>query len=408
MQFKFPDVGEGITEGEIVEWLVKEGDIVKEDQTIVKVETDKAVVDLPSPASGVVLKIFKKEGETVKVNEALVEIGESKGKRKEEPTVKRSVSVVGELEEAVEEKPLPLEVRKKEKVSGREVKAMPSVRKVAQEKGIDLSKIKGTGKLGQVRMEDITGVVKEARAEMQPKITITKKYDMWGYVDHVPLKGMRKAIKEHMERQALIPMVTHMDEADVTVLAGIRDKENKKVKDIKVTFLPFILKAVIGGLKEYPVLNASLGDGEIILKKYYNIGIAVSTDDGLIVPVVKGADKKSMLYIAKEISDLAERARKRTIDLQDVKGSTFSITNVGSIGGIFATPIIHGDEAAILALGKICEKPIVVNGTIKVRKILPLSLTFDHRILDGAVAALFVNKVKEYLEDPDRLLLELM
>ncbi|HLC22512.1 MAG TPA: dihydrolipoamide acetyltransferase family protein [Candidatus Nanoarchaeia archaeon] len=408
MQFKFPDVGEGITEGEIVEWLVKEGDIVKEDQTIVKVETDKAVVDLPSPASGVVLKIFKKEGETVKVNEALVEIGESKGKRKEEPTVKRSVSVVGELEEAVEEKPLPLEVRKKEKVSGREVKAMPSVRKVAQEKWIDLSKIKGTGKLGQVRMEDITGVVKEARAEMQPKITITKKYDMWGYVDHVPLKGMRKAIKEHMERQALIPMVTHMDEADVTVLAGIRDKENKKVKDIKVTFLPFILKAVIGGLKEYPVLNASLGDGEIILKKYYNIGIAVSTDDGLIVPVVKGADKKSMLYIAKEISDLAERARKRTIDLQDVKGSTFSITNVGSIGGIFATPIIHGDEAAILALGKICEKPIVVNGTIKVRKILPLSLTFDHRILDGAVAALFVNKVKEYLEDPDRLLLELM
>ena len=408
MQFKFPDVGEGITEGEIVEWLVKEGDIVKEDQTIVKVETDKAVVDLPSPASGVVLKIFKKEGATVKVNEALVEIGESKGKRKEEPTVKRSVSVVGELEEAVEEKPLPLEVRKKEKVSGREVKAMPSVRKVAQEKWIDLSKIKGTGKLGQVRMEDITGVVKEARAEMQPKITITKKYDMWGYVDHVPLKGMRKAIKEHMERQALIPMVTHMDEADVTVLAGIRDKENKKVKDIKVTFLPFILKAVIGGLKEYPVLNASLGDGEIILKKYYNIGIAVSTDDGLIVPVVKGADKKSMLYIAKEISDLAERARKRTIDLQDVKGSTFSITNVGSIGGIFATPIIHGDEAAILALGKICEKPIVVNGTIKVRKILPLSLTFDHRILDGAVAALFVNKVKEYLEDPDRLLLELM
>ena len=408
MQFKFPDVGEGITEGEIVEWLVNEGDIVKEDQTIVKVETDKAVVDLPSPASGVVLKIFKKEGETVKVNEALVEIGESKGKRKEEPTVKRSVSVVGELEEAVEEKPLPLEVRKKEKVSGREVKAMPSVRKVAQEKWIDLSKIKGTGKLGQVRMEDITGVVKEARAEMQPKITITKKYDMWGYVDHVPLKGMRKAIKEHMERQALIPMVTHMDEADVTVLAGIRDKENKKVKDIKVTFLPFILKAVIGGLKEYPVLNASLGDGEIILKKYYNIGIAVSTDDGLIVPVVKGADKKSMLYIAKEISDLAERARKRTIDLQDVKGSTFSITNVGSIGGIFATPIIHGDEAAILALGKICEKPIVVNGTIKVRKILPLSLTFDHRILDGAVAALFVNKVKEYLEDPDRLLLELM
>ena len=257
-------------------------------------------------------------------------------------------------------------------------------------------------------MEDITGVVKEARAEMQPKITIAKKYDMWGYVDHVPLKGMRKAIKEHMEQQALIPMVTHMDEADVTVLAGIREKEKHKVKDIKVTFLPFVLKAVIGGLKEYPVLNASLGEGEIIIKKYYNIGIAVATEDGLIVPVVKGADKKSMLDIAKEIHDLAEQARKRTIDLQDVKGGTFSITNVGSIGGIFSTPIINGDEAAILALGKIYEKPIVVNGTVKVQKILPLSLTFDHRILDGAVAALFVNKVKEYLEDPDRLLLELM
>lgn len=407
MLFKFPDVGEGITEGEIVEWLVKEGDIVKEDQTIVKVETDKAVVDLPSPASGVVLRIFKKEGEAVKVGEALVEIGEGKGKKKEEPTVKRSVSVVGELEEAVEEKPLPLEAHKKEKFSWKEVKALPSVRKVAQEKGIDISKIKGTGKLGQIQMEDLRIVKGEARATAQ-KISVTKKYDMWGYVDHVPLKGMRKAIKEHMERQALIPMVTHMDEADVTVLAGIREKEKKKVKDIKLTFLPFILKAVIGGLKEYPMLNASLGEGEIILKKYYNLGIAVATEEGLIVPVVKGADKKSMLDIAKEIQDLAERARKRTIDLQDVNGGTFSITNVGSIGGIFSTPIINGNEAAILALGRIYEKPVVVNGTIKVRKILSLSLTFDHRILDGAVAVLFTNKVKEYLEDPDRLLLELM
>lgn len=406
MQFKFPDVGEGITEGEIVEWLVKEGDVVKEDQTIVKMETDKAVVDLPSPASGVVLKIYKKEGQTVKVGEALVEIGEKGGRKELVEKQRKSVSVVGELEEATEEKPLPREARPQKSVAGK-VNALPAVRKLAKEKGIDISTIKGTGKQGIVRIEDIRGMKGEAKAEA-PKIIIAKKYDMWGYIDHVPLKGMRKAIKEHMERQASIPMVTHMDEVDVTALWNVREKEKKKVKDIKLTFLPFIIKAVIAGLKEYPLLNASLAEGEIIVKKYYNMGIAVATDDGLIVPVIKGAEKKTILQIAKEIEEVADRAKKRTIDLQDLKGSTFSITNVGSIGGLFATPIINGDEAAILALGRIYEKPVVVNGAVKVRKILPLSLTFDHRILDGAVTALFTNKVKEYLEDPERLLLEML
>ena len=228
---------------------------------------------------------------------------------------------------------------------------------------------------------------------------------MWGYIDHKPLKGMRKKIKENMELQAKIPMVTHMDEIDVSKLWKVRKKEMKKVKDIKITFLPFIIKAVIEGLKKNPILNATLTPEEIIVKKYYNIGIAVATEQGLIVPVLKGADQKNILKLAKEIQDLAQRARDRSLDLQDLKGGTFTITNVGSIGGLFANPILNPGEAAILALGRIHDKVVVVGGKIQVRKVLPISLTFDHRILDGAHAALFANTLKEYLEDPARLLL---
>ncbi|HIH14625.1 MAG TPA: 2-oxo acid dehydrogenase subunit E2 [Nanoarchaeota archaeon] len=404
-QFKFPDVGEGIHEGHIVSWLVKEEDLVKEDQVLVKVETDKAVVELPSPAAGKILKIYFKAGDIVKVGQVLVDIG-SEGEKikpqKEIPKVlpKKGQSVVGELEEATEEISAPKE--KKSKAVSKQIKALPKVRKLAKEMNIDLSTIQGSGKQGEIVESDL-----KKEPSIQKQIQVTKKYDMYGYVDRIPLQGLRAQIKINMEKQAAIPIVTHMDEIDVTVLGNIREKEKKKYKDIKLTFLPYIIKAVIGSLKENKLLNASLEQDAIVLKKYYNIGIAVATEEGLIVPVVKGAEKKSLLDIAKEIQKLSEQARQRTLDLMDIKGSTFTITNIGSIGGRFATPMLNIGESAILALGKIYEKPLVINGKIQIRKVLPVSIAFDHRILDGAHAALFTNKMKEYLEDPDQLMLEL-
>lgn len=406
--FKFPDVGEGIQEGHIVSWLVKEGDMVKEDQVLAKIETDKAVADIPAPRSGKILRIYAPAGQIVKVGEALVDIGEEGEKvskkeiqKIEKVPVKKGQSVVGELEEATEVMKEP--ISKKISSSEKEIKALPSVRKLAKDKDIDLTKIQGSGKNGEILLSDLG----EKTAENVKKILVTKKYDMWGYIDHVPLQGLRKTIKENMEAQAKIPIVTHMDEMDVTKLWAIREKEKTKIKDVKLTFLPYIVKAVIASLKVNPILNSSLEEDQILLKKYYNIGIAVATSDGLIVPVIKGADKKSLIDIAKDIESLSEKAKQRTIDLMDLKGSTFTITNIGSLGGIFATPMLNMGEAAILALGRIYEKPLVVNGKIMVRKVLPVSLAFDHRILDGAHAALFVNKIKEYLEDPNRLMLEL-
>ncbi|HLD15845.1 MAG TPA: dihydrolipoamide acetyltransferase family protein [Candidatus Nanoarchaeia archaeon] len=421
-EFKFPDVGEGITEGEVVSILVKEGDSVRADQPLFKIETDKAIVDIPSPKDGVILKIHVKEHTSIKVGEVLATIGEKTDKFKapvvrEEikiKTVERPASVVGELEEAKE----PMEMPKHEysaKSIEKRVLALPSVRKLASQLNVDLIKVKGTGKDNSITEKDVkdfsegkTSALEEHVEKTEAKVQ--KKYDFYGYIEHVPVKGVRKAIaKKMVESVSNAAHVTHMDEADVTSLWNIREKEKIKAskKGVHLTFMPFIVKASIECLKKHPFLNSSMENDEIILKKYYNIGIAVDTEDGLIVPVVKRADSKNMLAIAKEIEELANKARKREIDLSDLKGSTFTITNVGSIGGIYATPIINYPEAAILALGKIQDKAVVENGKINVKKILTFSLTFDHRILDGAQAARFAQDLIGYLEDPDVLLVEM-
>ncbi len=407
-QFTFPDVGEGIHEGHIVSWLVKEGDMVKEDQPLVKVETDKAVVELPSPCAGKVLKIYFQAGSIVKVGQVLIDLGADGEKVKpikeipiQKSAPKKGQSVVGELEEATEVKLVQTE--KKSQSTNKEIKALPSVRKMAKEQGIDLSTIQGSGKQGEILQTDLKKDLPKASAQIQ----ITKKYDMWGYVDRIPLQGLRAQIKINMEKQASIPMVTHMDEIDVTRLWAIREKEKNKVKEVKLTFLPYIIKAVIASLKENPLLNASLEQDAIVVKKYFNIGIATATEEGLIVPVLKRAEQKSLIDLAREIEKLSQQAKQRALDIMDLKGGTFTITNIGSIGGMHATPILNVGESAILALGKISEKPLVVKGKIQIRKVLPVSISFDHRILDGAHAALFTNKLKSYLEDPDSLMLEL-
>ena len=412
--FKFPDIGEGLTEGEIIHWLVKEGDEIKEGEPLVEVETDKALAEIPSPKTGVILKILAKEKEIVKVGQVIVIFGE-RGESLAPPAPRPSVGVVGELEEAPEEITVPqvkAEAPKPAFVS-EHVQATPAVRALAKELGVEINKVKGTGPEERVLEKDIRQAAdaKEKPVEEVKRPTKVKKYDLYGYVDRIPLRGVRRSIAKAMVKSKYTaPHVSAMDEADVTELWKIREKEKKaaEVKGIKLTILPFIIKAVIAGLSEHPFLNASLDDEneEIILKKYFNIGVATDTPEGLMVPVVKNAKEKSILQLANELTQLTEKARNRTIDLADMKGGTFTITNYGAIGGIFGTPIINYPEVAILGVGKIKDMPVVRKGEIEIRKILNLSLSFDHRVVDGAEAARFLNTVISHLEDPDLILLE--
>lgn len=431
--FTFPDVGEGIQEGKIVKWKVKVGDAVKADQVLGEIETDKAVVEIPSPKAGTILALGGPEGGMIKVGETLALIGEKgekatlpkkgetrpeleKEQKKEEPY---TGSVVGFLEEAsgvVEHKVSAVHETKRE--SG--VKAMPAVRILAKKLGVDLDAIKGSGSDGLVTQGDVLAAagsfagVKRQSAE-PPKqassgeIKITRKYDLWGYVEHVPLTGMRKAIAAHViqAQQNTVP-VTLMDKVDVTDLVAVREKEKEvaEKKGFKLTYMPFIMKAVLIGLKENQSLNASIENDGLVLKRYYNIGFAVDTGDGLVVPVIKRVDQKSIFAIAAEMQQLAEKAREKKLDPMDMKGGSFTITNLGSLGGEYFTPVLNYPEAAILGAGKIKEELVVIEGEAKIRKMLPLSLTFDHRIVDGAGAAKFLAVVMQHLKDPGLMLVE--
>ncbi|HME86926.1 MAG TPA: dihydrolipoamide acetyltransferase family protein [Candidatus Nanoarchaeia archaeon] len=425
--FKFPDVGEGITEGEIVKWKVKEGESIKQDQVIVEIETDKAIVEIPIPKAGTVAKLYGKEGDVVKVGSVLITVDESgKGikqaevqsaKTEEQP--RKSYGVVGSLPEYEETNTTPIPTKTTTLTVQPEIKALPAVRKLAEEKGVDLSTITPTGENGIITKEDVllslgetkvsTSTIEETSAGV--KIT-ARDYDIYGYIEKIPLKGVRKKIADHLlEATHKTAPVTHFDEVDVTHLVEIREKEKVALekKGIHLTYLPFVIKSVIAALKLHPYFNANIDDEhqEILLKKYYNIGFAVDTPDGLIVPVLKIADKKTIEQIAVEVQKLADATRRRIVDLGDLKGGTFTITNIGSIGGTYATPIINYPEVAILLPGKIYDKPVARDGKVVIRKIMPLSLTFDHRVVDGAAAARFVNEIKSYLEDPDKLLMEL-
>ena len=402
-QFRFPDVGEGITEGEVVRWLVKEGDEVKADQALVEIETDKAVVEMPSPYSGTVLRLHHKEKEIVKVGEVLVTVGE-KGE---------AVPAAGPAQAAPAAAARPSAPAAQAPAAAAppgEVLATPAVRKLARDLGVDLGAVGGSGPGGRITEEDVKAA-KEKPAEKKVEIKVKPKYDLYGNLERIPLRGIRRATARHM-RESLdkAAHVTHCDEADATKLAALRDsmRADAERKGIKLTYLPFIIKAVVEALKLHPTLNASLDDeeGEIVVKKYYNIGVAVDVPDGLIVPVVKMVDEKSALDLAGEIQGLAKAARERTLDLADLKGGTFSITNVGVIGGFAATPIINYPEVAILATMKIEERAKIANGAVVVRKTLPLCLSFDHRIVDGAEAARFAKDLIRFLEEPEKLPLQ--
>src|SRR3989344_2101811 len=417
-EFKFPDVGEGIHEGEIVKWVVKEGDKVKADAPLGEIETDKAIVEMPSPKSGTILKIHVQAGGIIKVGEIMVTIleeGESAEDGKKHLDQKSEAksdapytgSVVGFVEEAKGVSPIygakPQAVQPAQSSTG--AMATPAVRNLAKQLNIDLNAIKGTGPAGRITIEDVQKAGKVSTAQTAPSESSgfkkVRKYDFFGYVDRVQLKGIKKATANKMAESIFTAaQLTNMHEADVTELWALREKEKKEFEKngIKLTLMPYIVKAVAASLMQHHYLNASLEGEEIVLKKYYNLGVAVDSEDGLFVPVVKGVQNKDVKTIAQDIQKMANEVQTRKVNMMDMKGGTFTISNLGSVGVGFFTPIINYPESAILGVGRMTEKPVVRKGKIEIRKILPLSLTYDHRIVDGAQAARFALELVKRLE----------
>jgi len=407
-EFKLPDVGEGVAEGEVVKWLVKEGAEVKENQPLVEIMTDKVNVEIPSPKKGTVLKLMAKEGEVVKVGQVLIVIGE-KGEQAPaglpSPTPPAPAQVVAKpAEVARTATAVPAGVPKKPQ----EILATPATRKLARDLEVDLSLVHGTGLGGRITDDDVRRFKEAGRRPAAVAVIVPTKA---GVEERVPLRGIRRKIAEHMIKSThTTAQVTHVDEVDMTEVVHLREKSKASAekRGVKLTYLPFIIKALIPALKQYPYLNASLDDEreEIVLKKYYNIGIATNTEQGLVVPVIKDADHKSITQLAEEVARLSERARTGQLTLDEIQGSTFTITNVGAIGGVFATPIINYPEVAILGVHKITKRPVAKDNQIVIRDMTYFSVSFDHRVLDGAVAAQFMTTIKQYLEDPKLLLLE--
>jgi pyruvate dehydrogenase E2 component (dihydrolipoamide acetyltransferase) len=457
--FTLPDIGEGLVEGELVKWHVKEGDVVAEHQPIAAVLTDKAEVEIPSPKAGTIQTLHAKAGQKVAVHGPLVTYSNVKGASS---TSSHSVAVA-----APEAATAPAAARPSRPAD--EVLATPMVRKMAKDQGIDIGTIQGTGPEGRVLAGDLkkpaaaaavdnsganaTPAVKalasslgvnlsklagtgpggriseiDVRAAAPSAPTATATATTGGLVpastasgyapvsiprtpsdDIVPFAGIRRKIAEKMQQsRRTVAHVTHMDECDMTAVLALREKlkpEAEKQK-IKLTFLPFIIRALVKSLNEFPMFNSALDEvaSEIVVRRHFNIGIAVAAPQGLVVPNVKNAEDKDIWALAKDVATLAEKVRAKTIDVPSLQGGTFTITNIGPIGGLFATPIVNHPEVAILGLMKLAKRPVVRDDKVVVRSVMNLVLSFDHRVVDGADAASFMNTIIKHLENPQTLL----
>jgi pyruvate dehydrogenase E2 component (dihydrolipoamide acetyltransferase) len=433
-EFKLPDIGEGIHEGEIVEWLVKPGDFVKEDQPIVEVMTDKVTAEIPAPVSGVIQELRGKPGEVIRVGAVIAVFDESAdggakpvsaGKEAEKTASATgstdAVPTLGSTAKpaAASAASAPVLTNGNGKTavlerSGGKALAAPATRKLARELGVDLSLVAGSGPRGRVTQTDVkqfkpggAPVGRPAGASGGALVSQGER--------RVPFAGMRRKIAEHLVKsKQTAPHFAYIEEVDMSRLVAMREELMPMAEEqgAKLTYLPFVIKAVIAGLRKFPVLNSQLDEQkqELVYKNDFNIGVAVATDQGLIVPVVKFADQKSLLTLATEIVDLAGKARSGKLALDDLKGGTFTLTSIGSIGGQFGVPIINYPEVAIMGINKIEKRPVVrkIDGIdqIVIRDMMYLSLSCDHRVVDGAEAAMFVKEVIQYLENPARLLLE--
>jgi len=404
-EFKLPDIGEGVVEGEIVKWHVKPGQKVKEDDPLVEVMTDKATVMIPSPRKGTILETRGDEGGIVKVGAVLLTLDVGDGSAPAASSAPAQAPKAAEAAPPAQPAPKPAE-----SASAGRALATPALRKMAQDMGIDINTVNGTGPGGRVTREDILAHGKAApqkAATTVPPRTFSGKEE----VEEIPFRGLRKKVAEKMvQSKHTAPHYTYVDEVDVTDLIKLREgtKAQGAEQGVKMTYLPFIIKALIAGFKKYPLLNSSLDEanGKILVKHYYNMGIGVATPDGLTVIVVKHADQKSVFELARDIARLSEEARQNKIALEDLKGSTFTITSLGTFGGMFATPIINYPEVAILGIHKMEQRPVVRDGQIVIRDMMYLSLSFDHRVVDGAVGAEFCAYVKQFIENPALLFLQ--
>ena len=387
-EFKLPDIGEGIVEGEIVRWLVKAGEQLDEDQPMVEVMTDKATVEISSPVAGTVSRCFGESGDVVKVGSVLVLINTGGEESPTEPAPVSPDASIPVPAPSLPAEPLPQR-------AGGPVLATPAIRRLAREMEVDLSQVAGTGPGGRVSREDLERFQKEPVAETGVERTL-------------PYRGIRRRIGERMVQSVVTaPHFTYVEEIDVTELVALRDEYRKspEFEGVRLTYLPFIMKALVIGFKEYPLLNSTLNqEAEVIeLKQHYNIGIATQTPDGLMVPVVKNAEGRNIQELAAEIARLSEEAQKGQIQLEDLQGGTFTITSLGALGGIMATPIINFPEVAILGVHKIVQRPVVRSGEIVIREMMNLSLSQDHRVVDGAIGAQFIQFIKPHLESPESL-----
>ncbi|WP_332693793.1 dihydrolipoamide acetyltransferase family protein [Halalkalibacter lacteus] len=422
-KFKLPDIGEGIHEGEIVKWFIKPGDEIKEDDILLEVQNDKAVVEIPSPVDGKVLEVHVEEGTVSIVGDVLVTIDAGDANPAEEDSAPEAEAEPAK-EEAKSSEPAADTANEDEADNGARVISMPSVRKYAREKGVAISKVSGTGKNGRIVKEDIDtflngGATTEAPAQSDEKTAAAPASQKSEPVSspvgeqetRVPFKGVRKAIAKAMvNSKHTAPHVTHMDEIEVSALVAHR-KEYKAIaaeQGTKLTYLPYVVKALTAALRKFPALNASIDDAndEIVYKNYFNIGIAADTEHGLFVPVVKDADRKSIFALADEINELAGKARDGKLSGAEMKGGSATISNVGSARGLWFTPVINHPEVAILGIGRIEEKPVVKNGEIVAAPVLALSISYDHRLIDGVTAQNALNHVKRLLNDPQLLLME--
>ena len=514
--FKLPDVGEGVAEGELISWLVAPGDTVEEDQPVAEVETDKALVEVPSPYNGTVKELHVEEGTMVPVGDVIITY-EIEGEEDEAAEVTAEPETEETTEAEAAETEAEPEPEAESSAKGGRVFAAPSARRLARELGVDIAAVGGSGPSGRVTEGDVRQAAEEASAEAETesesdgprdvdvggKSSVTKRgesgngqqpssveaagrdrtlaapatrraakeqgvdlddvpatemRDGEAFVsaaavteyaeaqqaaqeadaqavaeagaaeteaesasaataegelsgERIPYRGVRRTIGEAMQNSKFTaPHVTHHDSTDVSALVELRAelKEVAAERDVRLSYMPFVMKAIAAALKQYPYMNATLDEEneEIVLRDEYHIGVATATDAGLMVPVVEDVDQKGLLQIAEEMNDKIERARERSIGRDELRGSTFTITNFGVVGGEYATPIINYPEVGIMGLGELAERPVVEDGEVVARHTLPLSLSIDHRILDGAVAAEFANQVMEYLQHPKLLLLE--
>lgn len=422
--FKFPDIGEGLDEGVIVEWQVKKGQAVKVGDPLVTMETDKVVTDIPSPKVGIIANTFGKVGEIIHVGEALVEIeiegveGEAavEEANKHEAVQEEGAGVVGTLEIAGNNAILSASTEgvavSDDKPSAKKALATPVARAMAKDMGVDINKVKGSGPGGRVMKDDILNFAKAPKTATQSSsASISAPTETGNLVEVEAMTQIRKTIAKNMvQSKHNAAHMTIFDDVEISELERVRSKFKNDFaeKGTKLTYLAFVIKATALALKKFRSLNSEMDmeKGNMLYKKYYNIGIAVDTEKGLVVPVVRNADKLSIFEISVKIAEFSEKARTGSLTLDDMRDGTFTITSYGSIGGKYAVPVINYPQAGILGVGRVSEQPVVKAGQLAVGKVLPLSLSVDHRIADGGETARFLNQIMAYLGEPVSLIME--